>query len=80
MPYLVETIVYCLSEKNLYVIGDEIMKKIYQTISKDMIRKIFENELINSNKLYIVYIEWLEKYIKENTLNKTPSSANISLK
>jgi hypothetical protein len=44
------------------------MLKIYNNNSAHKLRKIFEVELINSMKLYSVYMEWHLSYIEKNNI------------
>ena len=52
LPYFVETITFCLSEKETYMLGDELLNKIYLNNKESDLKIIFENELINSLKYY----------------------------
>lgn len=57
---IVELIVYCLSEAELKADAEALLIKILKSISREELRKIFELELINSFKLYQVFLYWLD--------------------
>jgi hypothetical protein len=45
LPYLIETLVFCLRQEALYSLGCEQMYKIYETHSHETLQKAFENEV-----------------------------------
>ena len=58
LPYFVETIVFALSEKNIKIMGEEIMLKLYMNHAAEQLKLCFENELAHSMKLYSAFLDW----------------------
>lgn len=71
ISYFVETVVFCLSEKLTHTLGDELMNKLYHNYHHEQLRKIFEVELLQSNRLYLVFLDWHNQY-----LSQLPSDSN----
>jgi len=60
VSYLVEIIVYGLSEIELKPRAETLLFNILKKISKEDLRRMFELELINSIKLYQVFLYWID--------------------
>ena len=60
ISYIVEIIVYGLSEAELKADAEALLVRILKNVPREELRKIFELELINSFKLYQVFLYWLD--------------------
>ena len=75
---IVEIVVYSLTKHDLKPKAEELLELITKTTGREGLRRIFEIELINSSKLYQVFLHWLDQQQPSNSVSlqskpKTPS-------
>ena len=75
---IVEIVVYSLTKQDLKPRAEELLELITKTTGREGLRRIFEIELINSSKLYQVFLQWLDLQQPSNSFSlqskaKTPS-------
>jgi len=58
---LVEIIVFSLTEKELRVLSEEVLELISNSIGREGLKRVFEIELINSGRLYQIFLFWLDQ-------------------
>jgi hypothetical protein len=62
LPYFVESIVYCLSDVRLRVLGDELLRKLYLNHDAESLRRAFESELTHSSHFYNIFLQWHKEH------------------